>query len=128
LMVNTIRVIVVGNVIARGDSGGFNDASRQKVHGRIFKAENVDEAYEVLRRRGGEILVCPTLTQDYLPLLRIVDSVIIEGDSLISDETLSLVNPRLVWIKEARNAFKSLEVGLNVTVDGKELLVYEGTI
>lgn len=128
LMVNTIRVIVVGNVIARGDSGGFNDASRQKVHGRIFKAENVEEAYEVLRRRGGEILVCPTLTQDYLPLLRIVDSVIIEGDSLISDETLSLVNPRLVWIKEARNAFKSLEVGLNVTVDGKELLVYEGTI
>lgn len=128
LMLNTVRVMLVGHVMARGNHGGHSDDTQYKASGRVLRAASPIEARALLGRKLGEILVCPTLTEDYIPLLRIVDGVVVEHKSEISDELLSLVNPRLVWITDAADAMKRLESGLSVTLDGKQLLVYEGTV
>ena len=41
---------------------------------------------------------------------------------------IHLANPNLVWISEIGNAEKSIENGRTVTIDGNDLLVYEGMI
>jgi len=68
------------------------------------------------------------LTDEYTPAIRTVKGIICEGVSEISEEKLRQINPNLVWLTHIRDAAKKLEAGLTVTIDGKELLVYEGTI
>jgi len=63
-----------------------------------------------------------------LSVISMVSGIICEGVSLISEQKLQLINPNLVWLTHIREAAKKLEPGLMVTIDGKELLVYEGTI
>ena len=41
---------------------------------------------------------------------------------------LALVNPNLVWLTNVSGATTNLESGLMVTIDGSQLLVYEGII
>jgi len=77
---------------------------------------------------GGEILVCNVLTNDYTPIIRLVNGIICEGISEVSEQQLRYTNPRLVWLTHIRNATKTLESGLTVTIDAKQLLVYEGTV
>lgn len=123
--VNTIRVLLVGNVLARGRSGGFNSSST-KVSGRIVKASTPDEAIIELRHKKGEILLCPELNESWIPILRIIEGVIVIGSSELHSDTINLVNKNLVWITETGSTTASIETGLTVTIDGKELLVYEG--
>ncbi len=123
--VNTIRVLLVGNVLARGRSGGFN-SSFTKISGRIVKASTPDEAIIELRHKKGEILLCPELDESWIPILRIIDGVIVTGSSELHSDTINLVNKKLVWITETGSTTSSIETGLTVTIDGKELLVYEG--
>ncbi|MCM1321475.1 MAG: pyruvate kinase [Bacteroides sp.] len=126
VMVNTVRVLHVGNVLVRG-SIGSGSGGNFRAAGRIVKASSAEEAYGGLRRKKGEILLCPQLDESYVPLLRLVDGVICERSGSFS-EMLPLINPRLVWIADVPDAMKILENGLSVTVDGKELLVYEGVV
>jgi len=63
-----------------------------------------------------------------LSVISMVSGIICEGVSFINEQKLQLINPNLVWLTHIRNAAKKLEPGLMVTIDGKELLVYEGTI
>ena len=128
-MVNTVRVIIVGAVLARSSAGGSADPAITRARGRIIHAATARDAREGIRSfGGGEILVCRVLTEDYTPIIRIVNGVICEGVSEISEQKLRDINPRLVWLTHIRRATQKLESGLTVTLDSKQLLVYEGSI
>jgi pyruvate kinase len=127
--VNTVRAITLGTVLARSSSGGHANPGIIRARGRIIHAITPQDARErIMALGGGEILVCKVLAEDYTPIIRLVSGVISEGVSEISEERLRNINPRLVWLTHIRNATKKLESGLTVTIDAKELLVYEGTI
>ena len=128
LMLNTVRVLLVGTVLIRGTGGGFARQDAPKASGKIVRADSPLDALNLLKHRGGEILVCPSLTPDYIPILRMVAGVIVEGNSELPDSVLCMTNPDLVWLTNAAGATKKLESGLAVTIDGAQLLVYEGTI
>ncbi len=127
LPVNTIRVLMMGNILARGRSGSHNNETR-KTTGRIVKAETPQDFVSNLRRKKGEILLCPSITEEWIPLLRVVDGVIAKGKNELTSEMINLVNPNLVWICEIGEDEKSIENGRTVTIDGKDLLVYEGSL
>ena len=143
MMVNTIRVLFVGNVLARGlysggctkqvgrkgpDEGPPSDGEGFRVTGRVVRAETLEDAFVALRKKGGEILVVRNLDMSFVPLLRVVSGVVIENPSELTDEILSMINPTLVWVSQVSNAMKILEPGFTITVDSKEKVVYEGTI
>ena len=127
--INTVRVLILGTVLARSNSGGSANPGITRAHGRIIHAATPKEARDrIMSLGGGEILVCKTLTEDYTPIIRLVNGVICEGISEIGEQQLGYTNPRLVWLTHIRNATKKLESGLTVTIDSKQMLVYEGTI
>lgn len=125
--VNTIRVMLIGNILARGRNGGHPSAST-KVTGRIVKAKTPTEALSAIRHKKGEILLCPTITDDWIPILRLIDGVIITGQVEISPEFILMANQNLTWVSEIGEAERCMETGLTITIDGKDLLVYEGLI
>ena len=127
-MVNTVRVIILGTVLARSTSGGFANPDIPRTHGRIMSVETPNEAREKFILMGGEILACRVLTKDFIPIVRIVKGVICEEISEITDAELRTVNPNLVWLTHIRHTTENLESGLTVTIDAKELLVYEGSL
>lgn len=142
LMVNTIRVLYVGNVLARGQLGGgckhighgdhatcdMTDSASFRVTGRVVRAETVDEALGSLKKKGGEILVIRHFDMSYIPLLRVVNGLIVENPTEVSEEIISMANPNLIWVSQVPGAMKILEPGFTVTIDSREKLVYEGTI
>jgi len=127
-MVNTVRVLILGTVLARSSDGGSADPEISRARGRIIHASSPAEARRKIMSLGGEILVCRVLTDDYTPILRIVSGVICEGVSEICEQKLRDINPRLVWLTHIRHATQKLESGLSVTLDSNQLLVYEGSI
>lgn len=128
LMVNTIKVIIVGNIISRGTNFGFINQEKARASGRILQIHNQEELHQMIRSRKHLILVCWRITEDLIPLLRIAEGVIAESGCDIPTEKLSLINPNLVWITNTPNALKTLENDLSVTIDGEQGLIYEGTI
>ena len=127
-VVNTIRVLYVGNILARADFGGVASEEFPRATGRILRANSPTEAYLLQRKESDEILLCPTLTEEYIPVLRQVRGVIVEGECKIPPDVLSIVNPRLVWLSAVKDAMRMLEPGFAVTIDGKSLVVYEGRL
>lgn len=127
-VVNTMRVLSVGNELVRAESGGSANGELPRAIGRILSANTPTEAYMLLRRGVGSILMCPSLTEEYIPILREVRGVIVDGECKIPVETLPLINPSLVWLFGVKNAMKLLEPGMAVTIDGKSLVVYEGKL
>ncbi|MCL2805898.1 MAG: pyruvate kinase [Treponema sp.] len=127
-MVNTVRVIILGTILARSSSGGYANPDITRVRGKIINATSPADAREKIMFFGGEILACRVLTKDYIPIVRIVKGVICEEISEISDSDLHDTNSDLVWLTHIRHTTEKLESGLNVTIDAKELLVYEGTV
>jgi pyruvate kinase len=126
--VNTVRVIILGTILARSGAGGSSNPDITHIHGRIVYAETPDDARDKITRSGGEILVCKELTKDYIPIIRMVKGVICKEISEISDNDLREINPDLVWLTHIRHAPEKFESGLTVTIDAKQLLVYEGTV
>jgi pyruvate kinase len=129
---NTVRVLIIGNILGRSRSGGCASTLIPRASGRIVWAESAEEARQVIRNSApaaaNEILACPVLTEDYIPILRIVAGVICEGECKISEDIIKLTNPRLVWLSGVHSESAALESGLAVTIDSQALLVYEGTI
>jgi pyruvate kinase len=128
LMANTIKVLVVGNVLARGTVYGCSNEARPLTSGRVINVEYPADAIDFIRKSHDTVIVCKRITQDFIPLLRLINGVIAEGGSDIPNEELASSNKSLVWITEAPDALASLETGLSVTLDGKKGLVYEGLI
>ncbi len=139
LMVNTIRVMFLGTVLARGANGGGKirdlpasivpgSGAEHRVTGRIIRAETLEEATASLRKKGGDILVVRNLDMSFVPVVRLVNGLIIEHATDISEETLRNINPNLIWVSQVTQAMKVLEPGFTVTIDSHEKLVYEGTI
>jgi pyruvate kinase len=127
-IVNTVRVLIPGTVLACSSSGGYSNPDLARARGRIVHAATPGEAREKIISSGGEILVCKVLTQDYVPLVRIVNGVICEEVSEITDSELRKINPNLVWLTQVTQATKKLESGLIVTIDANQFLVYEGSL
>jgi pyruvate kinase len=127
-MINTIRILVLGQVMARTSAGGFANPAITRARGRVIHATTPAAARDRMMAFGGEILVCKVLTDDYTPIVRIVSGVICESISEISEEKLRMINPNLVWLTHIRHAKDKLESGLSITVDAQQLLVYEGSI
>jgi len=129
-MINTVRVVIIGTVLARSNGGGFANPDITRVNGKIIHASSPDDVRNKIAVSGGgdEIFICDVLTEDYAPVIGMVKGIICEGVSLIREEKIRELNPNLVWLTYIMDAAKKLEPGLTVTIDGKELLVYEGTI
>jgi pyruvate kinase len=128
LMANTIRVILVGNVLARGTCYGCADADSPQTGGRIVRADDPSDAVNHVNNMKSPVLLCWRITESYIPVLRLVNGVIAEFGSDLSDETLQKINKKLVWITDAPDALRDLEEGLSVTIDGSRGLVYEGIL
>lgn len=134
IMVNTIRVLIVGNVIARGaNAGGLNSLDKNpefshRVTGRVVHAETPEAALAMLRKKGGEILVTKNLDMSFVPILRIVDGLVVENPSDLKEETLEMINPNIIWVSQVPKAMAILEQGLTITLDSKEKLIYEGSL
>jgi pyruvate kinase len=100
----------------------------------VIKARNLDEASRGLRSKGprtgtwGEILLTHTLDMSFIPIIRIVDGIILEGASELSREFIKTVNPRIVYVAHVPDAMNVFEENRTVTLDGKEKIIYEGTI
>ena len=127
-MVNSIRVLILGTILARSSLGGFSNPNIKLVRGKIVHASTPNDARDKIMASGGDILVCKVLTHDFTPIVRIVKGVICEEISEITDSDLHDTNPNLVWLTHVRRATKKLESGLTVTIDAGQLLVYEGSI
>jgi len=127
-MINTVRVVILGTVLARANAGGYANPAVIRARGRVIHAATPDEARKKILSSSGEILICKELTEDYTSVISTVKGIICEGVSVIGEDKLRLINPDLVWLTHIRDAAKKLEAGLTVTIDGKELLVYEGAI
>lgn len=104
------------------------DDSGYRVTGRVVRAETLEDAFVALRKKGGEILVTRNLDMSFVPILRLVNGLVIENPTELGEDTLSMINPNLVWVSQVSGAMKTLEPGLTITVDSREKLVYEGTI
>ncbi|MCK9169897.1 MAG: pyruvate kinase [Treponema sp.] len=128
LMANTIRVILVGNVLARGTCCGCADLSSPQVSGRIVRGDSPVEAMKRAADTKSPVLVCWRITESYIPVLRIVDGVIAEFGSDLNDDILKKINKKLVWVTDVPDALRNLETGLSVTIDGSRGLVYEGLL
>jgi len=124
-MVNTVRVIIMGTILSRSSTGGHANPDIIRVCGRIF---HCDRSPSLSKPGDGEILVCRVLTEEYIPIIRTVNGVICEEASEIPDALLCEINPDLVWLTHIRHVTQKLESGLTVTIDAKELLIYEGTV
>ena len=127
-MLNTIRVMLVGSVLAKATRGGCAKSAGPKTYGEVVFVEKPDELSAFANRRSNLILVCKDLTEDFIPLLRLVNGVVAEHDCTIPESVLQIVNPDLVWLINAPGAFSALETGLAVTLDGKNLMIYEGFV
>lgn len=128
LMANTIKVLIVGNVIARGTEFGFSNPEKIRTGGRVIQANDSRAFKERMAYNRHGVLVCNRITEDLLPLLRVVDGVVAENGCDIPIDMLSMVNKDLVWILSAPGAMRSLENDLTVTLDGEQGLVYEGRV
>lgn len=123
LMLNTIRVLIVGNIIARGTLFGHCNPEKPQISGRV-----VTPSAAALRPDTRPILVCDRITADMIPLLCRVGGVVAETGSDLDPERLRAINPDLVYIGRVPGACQRLEENLSVSLDGAQGLIYEGAV
>ena len=126
--VNAVRVLILGTILARSTSGGFANPGITRVSGKIVHSVTPNDARDKIILSGGEILACRVLTSDYIPIIRVLNGVICEEISELTDADLRSINPDLVWLTHISRSAEKLESGLTVTIDANQLLVYEGSI
>jgi pyruvate kinase len=121
IMMNMIKVHYMGNILNRGQRGFGEICS-----GNIVKAKSYDQAKQRLKLNGEEILLTPSLTAEYEPLLRHVRGVIVENPPDISIDMIRSINPDLVFVSDVRDAYRQFEHNQSISLDGDEKIVYEG--
>jgi pyruvate kinase len=120
---NSIRIHVIGNILGHGHRGFGGRCT-----GRIFKADSLTAASLLLHKNYREILLTHTLDESFIPIIRIIDGIILEGKSELSWEQLELINPKLVYVGQVPDALKHFEDNITVTLDGAERTIYEGSL
>lgn len=123
IMINSIKVHFLGNILNRGGRGIGKTCS-----GKITKAKSVDEAKHLMSVGKTEILLLPTLTEDFLPLLKEVKGCILEARSRVAPEEIVAANPDIVIVADVEKAMSQLEHGQFVSLDGGEKIIYEGLV
>jgi pyruvate kinase len=123
IMTNTIKVLFLGNILNRG-ARGFGET----VTGKIVKAEDFSQAVATLKKTGGEILLTRNLNESFIPVLRAVAGIILEGVSEMPIDRIKMINPDIVCVAGVGNAMEMFENNITVTLDGKEKIIYEGVI
>jgi pyruvate kinase len=88
----------------------------------------LEDAALALRKQGGEILLTHTLDESFIPILRVVDGVILEGVSAMPWEIIRATNPNIVYVSMVDHAMERFEEHLTVTLDGAQKLIYEGAL
>lgn len=121
IMLNTIRLQLVCNVLAKSARGYGNIVS-----GRIVKVRNLAEAEQKIKGDESEILLTKFIDESFKPILKKIKGYILEDFSSISWEEIRKVNPELVALASTHDAMKILNDGQLVTIDGVEKLIYEG--
>jgi pyruvate kinase len=120
---NSIRVHVIGTILARG-TAGFGS----RITGRIVRATDPGEASWAVAKKGGEILLTHTLDISFVPLIPEVAGIIVEGSSELSEQYMRGLNPNLVFVGQVSRAMSRFEENMTVTLDGTEMLIYEGSL
>ena len=121
VMLNTVRVHVVGNVLAKGQRGFGGYQS-----GKIVRVEDSLDAELRLKHDDSEILLAKFLTPDFLPLLTGLRGIILEESSYIPQDQILTKSPNAAVIAVVPNAMTILEDGFTVTLHGEEKVIYEG--
>lgn len=123
LMLNLIKVHQICNILGNGKLG-FGG----KCWGKIIKAEDISEAILNIKGDNTEILLTKYLDDNFKPLLKNINGVILEGYSAIPWEDIKAINPNIVLISGVTKAMENFENNLIVSMDGEEKLIYEGVI
>jgi pyruvate kinase len=123
IMINTIKVHFIGNILNRGHHG-FGEVCS----GKIVKARNAQEAIKAAELHEIDILLTPSITHEYLPMLPKVHGIILEHRSEIPPEELVSIRKDLVLIADVKDALRQFEAGQFVSLDGEEKIIYEGLI
>jgi pyruvate kinase len=123
LTTNSIRVHVIGTILGRAHRGFGSRCT-----GRIVKAASVNEALAVLQKKDGEILLTHTLDESFIPAIKLVKAIILEGASELSRAVLFNLNPDIVFVGQVPNGMHLFEDRITVTVDGAERIIYEGSV
>ncbi len=123
IMINTIKVHFLGNILNRGSRGIGKQCS-----GKITKAHSYEEAVHLMSVGKPEILLIPTITEEYLPLLSKIRGCILESRSAVNPEQIVKGNPNIVIVADIENAMTQFEHGQYVSLDAVEKIVYEGLI
>lgn len=121
IMLNTIKIELLAKVICKGLRGYGERAS-----GKVVKVNSIDEAKQKIKGNGKEILVAKYIDESYMPVLKKVVGYILEEFSSMSWADIEKENNKLVAIAGANNALKMLDDNMNITIDGKEKMVFEG--
>ncbi|MCL2792873.1 MAG: pyruvate kinase [Spirochaetaceae bacterium] len=124
LATNNIRVHVIGNVLGKGGEGFGKHCT-----GRIVKVNNFQEAAAALMvKKESKILVTHNFDSSFTPILPIIDGIILEGASEVSQEYMQKVNHDIVVLSYVPNAMSQFGENITVTLDGTEKLIYEGSL
>lgn len=123
IMLNTIRIHLVGNVLGKSQRG-----YGKSVSGRIVKVNDLAEAQAKIKGNGKEILLARYIDESFLPILKKVNGYILEEFSSMSWNEIYQINPKLVALAGTLNAMKNFEDNQPVTIDGQEKLIFEGNI
>ncbi len=128
LMLNTIRIVLVGNVMARGSASTIFAPEHTRVHGRITKNTTLANAIAHEKEGLNKILVCDRITKKDIPLLKHITGFITKSGSDLSDQELLQINKNLVWVNNVPSALTNFESGFSITIDGEQGLIYEGIL
>jgi pyruvate kinase len=118
VMTNTIRFHVLGTVLARGSWGRGESQTGRVV--RVVPAEYIP------RITPSDIVVVPMLGLEIAGALEGAGGIIVEEPTI--EETGDEILSGVPIVAGVHNALESLEDGLTVTIDGAQMIVYEGVM
>lgn len=116
---NIMRIQLVDEKLIRGKGIGYG-----KVKGHVVIAHNAQEALEKVHQ--DDILITPSTSLDYVPILNKVKAIVVEGNSLTSHAVLTSMEQRLPLIISVKNATKLFNDGSLITLDINHGVIYPG--
>jgi pyruvate kinase len=117
---NLIRILTVGDILARGTGIGNKSAT-----GSVRLTRSAREALEKVE--SGDVLVATDTDIDYIPALRKAGAVVTEVGGLTSHAAIVCLEFGIPVVVGVEGALAVLPDGKTVTVDGLRGLIYKGT-